>query len=164
MIKNIIILTTICIMIALFTNIFSEAKEMKQSNIPDKDLIFPTGEKASNEYFTGNAWVEMLVTDVKNYDSLVYNVTFEPGARNFWHKHSNGQILLVTHGEGYYQEKGKPAQLLKKGDTILIPANVEHWHGATADNSFIHLGITPKAQDNQVEWLAPVTDKEYNEL
>jgi len=28
------------------------------------------------------------------------------GARNNWHKHHGGQLLLVTDGKGYYQEKG----------------------------------------------------------
>jgi quercetin dioxygenase-like cupin family protein len=51
----------------------------------------------------------------------VYNVTFEPAARTFWHSHPGGQILLCTEGTGYYQEKDKPAQLLKAGDVVAIP-------------------------------------------
>ena len=37
-----------------------------------------------------------------------------------------GQILLVTAGRGWYQEWGKPAQALKPGDVVNIPANVKH--------------------------------------
>jgi quercetin dioxygenase-like cupin family protein len=32
-----------------------------------------------------------------------------------------GQILIVTDGTGYYQEKGKPIQLIRKGDVVNIP-------------------------------------------
>ncbi|MFR4551450.1 MAG: hypothetical protein ACLT5A_12145 [Clostridiaceae bacterium] len=39
-------------------------------------------------------------------------------------------ILLVTGGIGYYQEEGKPAQILRKGDVVNIEPGVRHWHGA----------------------------------
>jgi quercetin dioxygenase-like cupin family protein len=77
--------------------------------------IFPKGSKASREVFTGTAYVNMLVTDTdKQYTCQVYDVVFEAGARNNWHKHPGGQLLLVTDGKGYYQERGKAAQLLQK--------------------------------------------------
>jgi quercetin dioxygenase-like cupin family protein len=147
---------------ALNINI-SEAKKMGETNKIKEQLIFETGDKLPNDNFIGDAWVKMLVNNA-NYDCMVYNVTFAPGARNNWHKHSKGQILLVTQGEGYYQEKGKPAQLLHAGDVVEIPANVEHWHGASKNSTFVHLGITPKASENKTEWLKPVTDEEYNKL
>jgi aryl-alcohol dehydrogenase-like predicted oxidoreductase len=63
-----------------------------------------------------------------NADSLnsisVGNVTFEPGARSKWHLHPAGQILLVTGGVGYYQEKGSPKKILHKGDVVKCPPNV----------------------------------------
>ena len=56
------------------------------------------------------------------------NVTFEPGCRNNWHIHEaksgGGQVLICVEGEGWYQEEGKPAQSLKEGDVVVIPANV----------------------------------------
>lgn len=135
---------------------------MENKNI-NEQLIFEAGDKLPNDYFIGDAFVKMLVNN-QNYDCQVYNVTFEPGARNSWHKHSIGQILLVTNGEGYYQEKGKPAQHLHVGDVVEISANVEHWHGATANSKFIHIGITPKVSENKTEWLEPVSDEEYSKL
>jgi len=151
-----------CTIIALLNTNISEAKTMENKNIKEQ-LIFPTGDKLPNTYFKGDAWVEMLVNN-QNYDCQVYNVTFEPGARNSWHKHSIGQILLVTHGEGFYQERGQEAQYLNVGDIVEIPANVEHWHGASANSTFIHIGITPKASENKTEWLEPVSDEEYSKL
>jgi hypothetical protein len=49
-------------------------------------------------------------------------VTFELGCRNNWHSHPAGQILVVTAGQGYYQEKGQPAQLLRPGDAATTVA------------------------------------------
>ena len=130
-------------------------------NILDiKDPIMGLGEKVSAN-FTGDVWLKMLSKDLTDYDCTIYNVTFAPSTRNYWHKHSEGQILLCTEGEGYYQEKGKPAQLLKPGSVVQIPANVSHWHGATEKSFFTHIGITPKANSNHVEWLGEVTDTEY---
>lgn len=73
--------------------------------------IFPIGPKndAYAKYFVGQSYLQNLVADPQ-IDVGVGNVTFEPGCRNNWHIHHNGfQILLVTGGEGWYQEEGKPA-------------------------------------------------------
>ena len=96
------------------------------------------------------------------WNSSIANVTFEPGARTNWHKHSGGQILLVTAGEGRYQEKGQPVRILHKGDVVRIPLNVEHWHGAAPDSWFAHISIETNLPDNETTWLEPVTDEEYN--
>jgi quercetin dioxygenase-like cupin family protein len=128
-----------------------------------ESVIFPKGQRVTDEHFIGTAWVEMLVTD-KEYNCPVYNVTFEPGARNNWHSHPGGQILLVTGGYGYYQEEGKPARSLKPGDVVKIPQNVKHWHGASKNSWFVHLGITTNLQAGDAEWFEPVTDEEYNNL
>jgi quercetin dioxygenase-like cupin family protein len=128
----------------------------------DENNIFPKGEKASPDFFTGTAFVNMLIADTEQcYNCQVYDVVFEAGARNNWHKHPGGQILLVTDGKGYYQEQGKPAQLLHKGDVVAIPPDVEHWHGAAPDSSFTHIGISPNTQEGGAVWLGPVTDEEY---
>ena len=72
----------------------------------DQEPIFPKGEKAPADYFTGTAWVKMLVPNDPNLNCQVGNVVFEPVARNNWHTHPGGQILIATDGVGYYQERG----------------------------------------------------------
>jgi quercetin dioxygenase-like cupin family protein len=129
-----------------------------------ENVIFSKGSKASPDFFTGTAYVNMLVSDMEAvYNCQVYDVVFEAGVRNNWHKHPGGQLLLVTDGKGYYQERGKAAQLLQKGDVVAIPPDVEHWHGAAPDSSFTHIGISPNTQKGDAVWLAPVTDEEYKE-
>jgi quercetin dioxygenase-like cupin family protein len=103
----------------------------------------------------------MLVSSDSIYNASIGNVTFEPKARTNWHKHPGGQILLVTDGSGYYQEKGKSAQFLHKGDVVRIPPDAEHWHGASSNSGLTHIAISPNLQKGSVVWLRPVTDDEY---
>ena len=115
------------------------------------------------EWFSGNAFITPLVAKDKNNKFSAGCVTFERKARTNWHTHPKGQVLIVIDGNGFYQEKGKPAQHIKKGDVVNIPENVEHWHGASAGSKFVHIAITNYKDDKNVTWLNPVTDEEYNE-
>ncbi|WP_160246683.1 MULTISPECIES: alpha/beta fold hydrolase [Bacteroidaceae] len=125
--------------------------------------VFPKGERlAENPNFTGDAWLEMFVTKADSMDCTVGNVTFALGVRNSWHSHPGGQILLCTSGEGRYQEKGKPVQVLRPGDVVKIAPNVVHWHGAAPDSEFKHIAIGPQQSKGGAVWLDAVTDEEYN--
>ncbi|HCC93299.1 MAG TPA: cupin domain-containing protein [Flavobacteriaceae bacterium] len=123
--------------------------------------LFPKGDKLGNEYFSGNAFLKTLLVKDKNNDFVLGSVTFEPGARTNWHTHPKGQVLIVTEGLGWYQEKGKPAQSIKKGDVINIPEKVEHWHGATASTKMVHIAITNYEGEVNATWLNPVSDEEF---
>lgn len=136
--------------------------KMKTTNNKEANHIFPQGEKINNDYFSGKAWLQMLVTDKESFDLTIGNVIFEPGVRNNWHSHPGGQILLCTKGQGYYQEKGEPVQLLNVGDVVEIHADVIHWHGATPDSRFEHIAISPQAHKGAVVWMEPVSDEDYN--
>lgn len=136
-------------------------QDMK-NDIP-KISVFPLGDKLPemySKYFIGQAFLAPL-TQNKDLNCPISNVTFEPGCRNNWHSHTGGQILIVAGGKGYYQVKGEPARLLLPGDVVEIPANVVHWHGASPDSWFSHLAIETNPQDNKVTWLEPVDDKQY---
>lgn len=121
--------------------------------------IFPLGEKVRAN-FIGDAYLHMVFTDPAPLNTAIGNVTFAPGARNNWHAHHVGQVLLVTGGKGWYQEEGKSARLLQTGDVVNIPPNVKHWHGATKDSWFVHLAMTP----GETDWLETVEDEWYNQL
>jgi quercetin dioxygenase-like cupin family protein len=125
-------------------------------------LIFPEGDPLPNDYFTGNAFLYPLLAKDKNNEFALGSVTFMPGARTIWHTHPKGQVLIVTEGQGFYQERGKPARSLKKGDVVNIPENVEHWHGASANSRFVHIAITNYKGGENVTWLQPVTEEEYS--
>jgi quercetin dioxygenase-like cupin family protein len=126
--------------------------------------IFLKGNKGPSEYFTGAPWVQILVPEDETGSYAIANVTFEPKARTNWHTHPAGQILLVTDGEGYYQEKGKSARSIKKGDVVNIPSGIEHWHGAAGNHRLVHIAISNFRDGSNVTWLAPVTDEEFNSV
>ena len=98
----------------------------------------------------------------------IFNATFEPGCRNNWHVHhansGGGQVLICVDGEGWYQEEGKPAQRLRPGDVVEVPANVKHWHGAGANSWFSHLAFEYPGQNTSNEWLEPVDEATYSAL
>lgn len=136
----------------------------KGANTMEKSTVFAKGAQGPKEIFTNTTWVNMLHTDQDGtFDTQVYDVIFEPSARTFWHSHPGGQILLVTSGKGYYQEEGKPARLLKPGDVVAIPPDIVHWHGASPESQFVHLGMSTQVHLGPAEWFGPVTDEEYDE-
>lgn len=126
------------------------------------DSIFPRGQKLSNDWFSGDAFLQPLVVKDKNHEFSAGAVTFEPGARTHRHTHPKGQVLIVIEGQGFYQEKGAEARVIKKGDVVNIPENVVHWHGASATTKMVHIAITNFKEQVQVTWLEPVTDEEFN--
>lgn len=132
------------------------------ASIPKAEM-FATGKPntAYAKYFKGQSYLNML-----NKEQVgIANVTFEPGCRNNWHiHHKGGQILIVVQGRGYYQEFGKPAQELKEGDIVNIPAEVKHWHGAAPDSWFSHLAIEVPSDGGFTEWLEEVGNEEYEKL
>ena len=151
---------------------FRMAKEVYAENGADEAQshggFFGLGQKndAFAPYFIGQSYLKPL-TGPDDY-LAIRNVTFEPGCRNNWHVHhatkGGGQMLICVEGEGWYQEEGKPAQALKPGDIVEIPANVKHWHGAKRDSWFSHLAFGFPGEDCSSEWLEPVTDEVYDAL
>ena len=67
---------------------------------------------------------------------------------------------------GLYREDGKPAQILRRGDVLQIPAGVRHWHGATKDNWFSQVVIydsTWKLTEASDDSDNSVSDEYYND-
>ena len=122
---------------------------------------YPIGNAMTgNPNFIGTAYLYPM-SEVKDLNVPMFNVTFEPACRNSWHRHSGGQLLIATAGIGYYQEKEKPARRLFPGDIVEIAPGVEHWHGAAPDSWFAHIAIECNPENNEVTWLSPVNDEDY---
>lgn len=138
---------------------------MKENELILKDSLFSVGGLNTEyaQYFDGNSYLEML----SQKQVVIGNVTFEPGCRNHWHIHhaatGGGQVLLITAGEGYYQEWGKPVRKVTAGDVINIPEGVKHWHGATEDSWFQHIAIEVPGENCYTEWLEPVKEDYYEQ-
>ncbi len=128
-----------------------------QKTAETSPILFPKGDKNTNDNFVGEVWVKSLIDADSLNENAVGNVTFAPGARSKWHSHPAGQIILATDGIGYYQEKGKKKVILRKGDVVKCPPNLPHWHGASADSSFVQIAITSR-QKGPTVWLEAVPD------
>ena len=117
--------------------------------------------KASSEYFTGNVWQDPIIEADEPARVRALRVSFEPGARTAWHIHPLGQTLHVISGVGLMGLRNEAPQLIKAGDTVWIPPNEEHWHGASATNSMTHIAIQEALNGSVAEWLNKVSDSEY---
>lgn len=123
--------------------------------------VFPKGELSPDGvHHIGKVWLSELSGPDSTFTFSVAQAIFAPGARLDWHSHPGGQILMITEGVGYYQEKGKPKQTVRKGEVIKCPPGIEHWHGATPTSGFGYLATSP-SQKGKTIWFKRVTDDEY---
>ena len=126
--------------------------------LPAQSPTFPRGDLAPNVHHTGDVWLYAVSRADSAFDYNVTQATSAPGSRLDWHLHPDGQQLLVTDGIGYYQERGGPLQLMRKGDVIKSAPGVEHWHAATPDSGVVYLAIYGGVG---TEWLEPVSEENY---
>ena len=89
-------------------------------------------------------------------------VTFAPAARTAWHTHPRGQTLYVLSGTGWVQRAGEPARAIRAGDVVVIAAGENHWHGAEAGHTLVHLAMQESDGEGiNVVWGRQVTEQEY---
>ena len=125
-----------------------------------QETIFPTKFTAPTEFNTGKVHISVLS---HSEHQMTTNFLFERGSRNSWHYHPNAtQVLMVLSGEAYYQEEGKPKQLLRKGDVVTTAPNARHWNGATpwSDCECMTVSDIVPGEEHAVQ-LAKVTDEEF---
>lgn len=121
---------------------------------------FPRGEKSTADNHVGDVWLNELAPADSTFQYGVAMATFAKGAYLDWHKHPGGQILLITEGVCYYQERGKPRRMVRQGEVIKCQPGVEHWHGATPTSSMTYIATTP-TQKGKTIWLKRLTPAEY---
>ena len=124
--------------------------------------VFPKGEVSTTDNHTGTIWLSELSKPDSILNYSVAMATYGPAAKLDWHIHPAGQILLITEGTGYYQEKGQAIQIIHKGDVIKCSPGVAHWHGAAPTSGFAYIAFTP-AQKGKTVWLQRVTEEEYKQ-
>ena len=93
-----------------------------------------------------------------DFDYNLAVATSAPGSYLNWHRHPAGQQLIVTEGEGYYQQRGQAPLLMRKGDVIKCKPGVEHWHGATPERGVTYLAISG---NQRTRWGEELTAKAY---
>ena len=123
-----------------------------------------TTRRGAAETFTGVVFQDPVITAEAPSRMGGSVVTFTPGARTAWHSHPVGQTLFCLSGVGRICFKGEKPQVLNPGDTVNIPPDTMHWHGASPNRLFSHLALSEAGEQGQgTAWGTQVSDAEYNE-
>lgn len=105
--------------------------------------------------FTGSVFP--LATMPPDDGVAINTINFAPAARTFWHRHARGQVLLILAGSGLIQSDGEAVRTIRAGDTVWVPPDERHWHGAGQESYIVHTAISL----GQTTWETQVTDEEY---
>ncbi len=112
-----------------------------------------TEQTVDSPLFTGGAVTRQPVLgEQENAFFSMSVVNFSLSARNWFHRHTSDQILLVTAGRGIVASETEE-RVVDVGDIAYIPAGEKHWHGATPDSAFSHITLT--AAESETEQLEP---------
>jgi 4-carboxymuconolactone decarboxylase len=77
-------------------------------------------------------------------------VSFAAGARTRLHRHTSDQLLYIVSGIGKVGDHDGE-HVVSVGDTVLIPANTDHWHGAGDTGSpMSHLTVQRSGSETTV--------------
>jgi quercetin dioxygenase-like cupin family protein len=112
--------------------------------------------------FTGTVWQDPIIETPAPAILRAGWVRFEPGARTAWHSHPLGQTLHITSGIGQVQAWGGPIRQVRAGDTVWIPPDEKHWHGATPEHGMEHIAMQESKDGAHVVWMEHVTDAQYS--
>ena len=118
--------------------------------------------RGNADWFTGTVWQDPIIEAPAPARIRSGRVSFEPGSRTAWHTHPLGQTLHVVSGVGRVQTKGGPVLEIRAGDTVWIPPDEKHWHGAAPDTGMVHIAMQEALDGKHVTWMEYVTDEEYN--
>ena len=74
------------------------------------------------------------------------------------YSHSFQQVWVT----GRVQTWGGPVRQIRAGDTVWIPPNEKHWHGAGPQTGMVHVAMQEALDGKHVTWLEHVTDEQYS--
>jgi quercetin dioxygenase-like cupin family protein len=121
-----------------------------------------TTKQAPAANFTGTVYQDEIVAGTAPSRMRASVVSFTPGARTAWHSHPVGQTLYGLSGVGRIQFKGEPVRAIEPGDTVLIPPDMLHWHGAAPNRLFSHLAMSEHSDTGAgTAWFDHVSDADY---
>jgi quercetin dioxygenase-like cupin family protein len=117
--------------------------------------------RGPKQYFTGSVLQDPIIEAPEPARVRSTRVTFEPGARTFWHTHPYGQTLYVLAGVGRAQMWGGPLREIRAGDVVWFAPGEKHWHGAAPNTSMVHVAIQEAKDGSYVDWMEPVSEEQY---
>lgn len=111
------------------------------------------------ERFPGGVWETRILEELRPEGLRAQRFSYEPEARSAWHVHDGEQALYILAGRGvvtrWNETKGRE---VGPGDWVHVEPGEKHWHGATADDTFVHIAVTASGKTHFYE---PVSDEEY---
>ncbi len=130
----------------------------------DHTVVRP-GDNASrvggHETFTGSVRHDSISRPDENSPYSISIVTFEAGARTFWHTHPAGQRMIVMNGQGLIGTPDGKVQKIFPGDNVWCPPGLKHWHGASPTTAMSHLVVTNVKDGKNVTWMEEVSEEQY---
>lgn len=88
-----------------------------------------TVERTGQPIFDGTVHGRTLA-DASNSSHLQAGlVHFHAGARTRFHTHTSDQLLYILNGIGKIADRDGE-HVVAAGDSVVIPAGLEHWHGS----------------------------------
>lgn len=156
-------ITILCAFMLMAVNAIAAENTISTNQISViKRAALPSSE-AGSDNFTGQVTVDRIFSGADASGLSAGYVNFSAGARTNWHTHPKGQMLIITVGRGWVQQWEGPKLTVEEGDIVWFPADVKHWHGATADTPMSHISVAPVFEGLSSVWLEPVTDEQYQE-
>jgi quercetin dioxygenase-like cupin family protein len=106
----------------------------------------------NSNYFTGRVNIREIIAEENSSEQEMYHVTFHNGALTTLHFHESDQILIATYGKGVIglMKGGSVLRaevdmdsitFMNEWDTVCIPANTIHFHGALAGADLSHIAL-----------------------
>lgn len=111
----------------------------------------PAEDRTGNPIFEGHVHGQSIVTPADSDHIQAAYVHFSPGARTRLHRHTSDQLLIVTSGIGKVGD-ADGEHVIAIGDSVLIPAGHDHWHGA-GDTGAPMTHLTVQTADSQTTVL-----------
>ena len=101
--------------------------------------------KGTADWFTGDVYVDPIAQGQGPSPVSLSWVHFTPCAHTAWHRHSFGQTLCVTEGEGFVQARGGPLLRIRQA-TSSSPHPANGTGTAPPPTNSWHTSPSPKAK------------------
>jgi quercetin dioxygenase-like cupin family protein len=111
-------------------------------------------------HFDGVARLTQLPGLVPGPDKLA-TVVHRNGSQTAWHRHPDGQVIVVLSGMGRITLDGHETDLLEVGDVVVAEPNERHRHGAAQGRDCVFVayfgGLTVWEEQSPI---APVHERD----
>jgi quercetin dioxygenase-like cupin family protein len=106
--------------------------------------------RQTRDIFTGEVHSSPVLEEGKGEHLIMNLVSFSPGGRTKWHRHSFEQGLVIVEGRGIVATE-EQEHVVVTGDVVYVSPNEKHWHGGTETTGMAHISITQVGETTVLE-------------